>query len=170
MERSSLSDRRVFIPFYSLRYMESFETQLLYDLDGIMNLGKLLPDIVVYVKTKPEKIYERLKRSGTSTNFTLDDLKDLDFLYEEFVSRLKSLYKIPVVFRIDGNKSLSEIQNEDLKELEPIFEKLLWSINDAENEKLDCRNNEKSLSSWDYYIPRLKKSIYNLVWRKIIAR
>ena len=187
IERSALSDRHVFILFYSMRYLETFESHLLYDLDGIMNSGKLLPDIVVYVKTKPEKIHERLlKRNGgeknkikIKKNFTLEDLKDLDFLYEQFISKLRDFYNIPV-FEIDGNKTLAEIQNEDLKELEPIFEKLLWNLNNNKNnnnvessEKLDCTDNEKIRSSWDhyyyYYISSFKnifKNIYNFILRK----
>nr|BDV49976.1 MAG: deoxynucleoside kinase-like protein [Porcellio scaber clopovirus] len=126
MDGCGLTVKRVFIPFFLNKgYIDTNQNSLVLNIDAKINDDALLPDMVIYVKTNPEKAFERIQTSNREEekNITIEDIKGLDAAYEKYINDLEDAYHIPV-FEIDGNKSLKSIQSDVIK-LKPQMEELL---------------------------------------------
>nr|BDV49985.1 MAG: deoxynucleoside kinase-like protein [Porcellio scaber clopovirus] len=126
MDGCGLTVKRVFIPFFLNKgYIDTNQNSLVLNIDAKINGDALLPDMVIYVKTNPEKAFERIQTRNREEekNITIEDIKGLDAAYEKYIDDLQDAYHIPV-FEIDGNKSLKSIQSDVIK-LKPQMEELL---------------------------------------------
>lgn len=78
-------------------------------------------DFVIYLRTTPEKIYERVTKRGRKEEncISLSYLRKLHLLHEEWIDRMLVKSRTNVVI-LNGNKSISELKNDFLKVIDKI--------------------------------------------------
>nr|BDV49975.1 MAG: deoxynucleoside kinase-like protein [Porcellio scaber clopovirus] len=126
MDGCGLTAKRVYIPFFLNKgYIDTNQNSIVLNMDATITGDNLLPDMVIYLQTNPEKLFERIQARNREEekNITIENIKGLDAAYEKYINDLQDVYHIPV-FKIDGNNSLESIQSEVIK-LKPQMEDLL---------------------------------------------
>lgn len=135
-ERCPLTPNHVFIP-YSLGkgFLDETQKKLLTTLNERINGDNLFPNAVIYVKADPEVAFERIRKRNREeeSKITIEFIKELDIVYDEYMKVLKEVYRIPV-FTIDGNRSLQEIVKE-LSAIKPIMYRILKEKMEKEEEE-----------------------------------
>lgn len=183
-ERSTMSAQRVFIPFNVKKGNLSKCEKLLLgklELKSTISAG-VFPDLIVYIKTTPEIALERIKKRNREgeENLGEEDLLELDELYDEYIDQIKESCKIPI-YRIDGDKSLNEINEFDVAELRKIMNKMEKKKNKKANLLLEDNDRTTTTADaavqvsqqrgllWDYVVTTIT-SMYNSVLGFILRR
>ncbi|CAD5113385.1 DgyrCDS2558 [Dimorphilus gyrociliatus] len=113
MERSIFSAKYCFVEnLYRTQRMEEIDYLVLTEwFDWIVENGSCDLDLIVYLRTKPEVLYERIRERGRNEEqiIPLEYLQSLHELHEDWlVHKVKFNCETPVLI-LDANASLDEM-------------------------------------------------------------
>lgn len=114
-ERSPLACNRVFT---KLQHKNKLITDMEYELfQDVYKQIAWEPDYIIYIRTKPETAYERMKKRNREceSEVPLEYLIDLHTVYEELVLDMKESHP-EKIFIVDGENS-SDVVYENIKNI-----------------------------------------------------
>ncbi|XP_012276035.1 deoxynucleoside kinase isoform X2 [Orussus abietinus] len=115
MERSVYSACCFIENMRRTKVLEDVETKVLNEwYDFSLKETKIETDLIVYLRTTPEVVYERMQARGRKeeTSVSLEYLRQIHQIHDEWLKD-GALFKLPApVMILDGDKSLNEMVHE----------------------------------------------------------